>query len=557
MACRLGVLKKSQNNLSISIMKNSILIKLISTILIAVFAIYGCEKLATNDWKELKGCPGTPTIEYEGQVYNTVQIGEQCWMAENLNVGSMIRGTIEAKDNTIFEKYCYQNDPSNCNIYGGLYQWGELTQYAESGSYRGICPDGWAIPDENDWNILSEYQEDHSSYKARKLIDASEDYWRESDKYNTGTNTSGFTALPSGKFNPTNVFLDKGYQTLFWTSEQEKAFSIGFSTTAFATTTPSVAISVRCIKKNTPPLINLITNDLIDNFPTNGKIEWNAVDENNNQVYCNLYLKIGNNDFIAPVLENTTQGIFVPDELLSGAKYYWRVMATDNIDTTWSEVRMFRTVSPPCPGISQVYWQGKSYPTVQAGNQCWLRENLNVGEMVLVGQEISNNGIIEKHCYENDPRNCEIYGGMYTWYELMQYSMDEGAQGICPPGWHIPTKAEWKTLISYYSDSHFGDEAGGELKEIGIGHWLEPNTNASNSSGLSFLPGVIDARTNPQYTVFNAQAIYYSSTVNTGWFWDPWRADILNIDFDSGDAWSYELGIDAKLTTPVRCIKNN
>lgn len=65
-------------------------------------------------------CPGIPTITYKDQVYNTVQIGDQCWMKEDLNVGIMIPGTQEMADNDIIEKYCYNNDSANCDEYGGF-----------------------------------------------------------------------------------------------------------------------------------------------------------------------------------------------------------------------------------------------------------------------------------------------------------------------------------------------------------------------------------------------------------------------------------------------------
>ena len=67
-------------------------------------------------------CPGVPTVTYEGQVYNTIQIFGQCWLKENLNVGTMINGEDEMTDNGIIEKYCYYNDQANCDTYGGLYQ---------------------------------------------------------------------------------------------------------------------------------------------------------------------------------------------------------------------------------------------------------------------------------------------------------------------------------------------------------------------------------------------------------------------------------------------------
>ena len=63
--------------------------------------------------------------------------------------------------------------------------------------------------------------------------------------------------------------------------------------------------------------------------------------------------------------------------------------------------------------------------------------------------DASDNGIIEKYCYNNDTANCNIYGGLYDWNEMMQYDTIEGTQGICPPGWHLPSESEWDILVNY------------------------------------------------------------------------------------------------------------
>jgi len=75
-------------------------------------------------------CIGIPTIIYEGKTYNSVQLGAQCWLKENLDVGIMILSNQNASDNGIIEKYCFNNDPNNCNIYGGLYKWNEAMAYS-------------------------------------------------------------------------------------------------------------------------------------------------------------------------------------------------------------------------------------------------------------------------------------------------------------------------------------------------------------------------------------------------------------------------------------------
>ena len=125
---------------------------------------------------------------------------------------------------------------------------------------------------------------------------------------------------------------------------------------------------------------------------------------------------------------------------------------------------------------------GQVYSTVLIGDQIWMAENLNIGVMINGVQDASNDGIIEKYCYEDDESNCDEYGGLYQWYELMQYNAEEGSQGICPPGWHVPTDNEVTILIDLYGGL---DVAGTALKESGLIHWNQ-NTG-TNESGFSAL----------------------------------------------------------------------
>lgn len=133
----------------------------------------------------------------------------------------------------------------------------------------------------------------------------------------------------------------------------------------------------------------------------------------------------------------------------------------------------------------------KTYNTVLIGTQCWMKENLNIGTRINGINDQTNNGTLEKYCYKDSVKYCDIYGGLYQWAEMMQYKpSDNGTigttQGICPSGWHIPTDIEWTTLTTF-----LGGEivAGGKMKETGITHWAGTNIGAINSSGFTALPG--------------------------------------------------------------------
>ncbi len=151
--------------------------------------------------------------ERNNQSYATIKIGDQCWMQENLNIGTLINSSSNQSDNSIIEKYCFSDNETNCDIYGGLYQWNEAMEYDEE-NIEGICPDGWHIPTYNDWNTLINFvKEDNenicdsnSDYIAKSLASNSNwDGWIiEKDVccpgYNqtTTNNISNFSILPAG-----------------------------------------------------------------------------------------------------------------------------------------------------------------------------------------------------------------------------------------------------------------------------------------------------------------------------------------------------------------------
>jgi uncharacterized protein (TIGR02145 family) len=163
---------------------------------------------------------------------------------------------------------------------------------------------------------------------------------------------------------------------------------------------------------------------------------------------------------------------------------------------------------------------GKEYATVKIGEQCWMAENLNIGSRIDGNTAQSDNETIEKYCYGNLETNCDIYGGLYQWNEMMQYSEDEDNRGICPVGWHLPTDAEWCELesgidpsINCGTSGFRGINGGGKLKATGTAYWKSPNSGATNASGFTGLPGgfLVD----PSFNIFHnltMQGYWWSST---------------------------------------------
>jgi uncharacterized protein (TIGR02145 family) len=134
-----------------------------------------------------------------------------------------------------------------------------------------------------------------------------------------------------------------------------------------------------------------------------------------------------------------------------------------------------------------------TYMTVKIGDQWWMAENLKVihyrnGDLIPNVRDNSawNNMIYGAYCYpNNNEKNGKTYGNLYNWYAA------NDNRNIAPEGWHVPSDAEWQTLVNYLG----GDAiAGGKMKtkgtiEAGTGLWYSPNVGATNMSGFSALPG--------------------------------------------------------------------
>ncbi len=179
-------------------------------------------------------CNGVSSItdSRDGQVYPIVGIGTQCWMAKNMNVGTMIpTANGDQTNNQVIEKYCFYDNLTYCTGFGGLYQWAEAVQYQNgasnltspnptfTGNIRGICPTGWHLPSEAEWTAL-ENALGGASVAGTAL--KSTNGW-----YNNGNgnNSSGFNALPCGLLDIYGSFGNMPYNAFFWSSSESSPAS--------------------------------------------------------------------------------------------------------------------------------------------------------------------------------------------------------------------------------------------------------------------------------------------------------------------------------------------
>ena len=162
--------------------------------------------------------------DQDGNIYRTVKIGEQTWMAENLRATHYLDGSSIPSVNNLNAwtglnngAYCfYNNDTLNKNVYGALYNW-----YAV-GDQRKICPTGWHIPSDAEWTKLTDFL-GGSNIAGMKIKEVGLTHWASP---NLGaTNQSGFTALPAGSRYSSikDDFLGMGYYSMWWSSSENNS----------------------------------------------------------------------------------------------------------------------------------------------------------------------------------------------------------------------------------------------------------------------------------------------------------------------------------------------
>jgi len=317
---------------------------------------------------------GSFTDSRDKQAYKWVKIGTQTWMAQNLNYKEKPVNPDPASKRS---SKCYNNIDTNCNTYGRLYEWYDALL---------VCPDGWHLPTQAEWETLISFV--GSSDAGKKLKSASND-WRDG----AGIDTYGFGALPGGGFY-NNEFGNLNIEGYWWTSKE-------------SSTSNAYQIQMRgknqIVEENSPSKTNKLAVRCLNGYSSSSSI-----------VYGNI------------------------------------------IDTR----------------------DGKSYNTVKIGTQTWMAQNLNY---------TGANGV----CYNNNSKNCEIYGRLYDWATAMGTSVNYNTEkldassglrkGICPDGWHLSTVSEWEALISFV-----GSDAGTKLKARS-GEWGD--NYGTDTYGLGMLPG--------------------------------------------------------------------
>lgn len=172
--------------------------------------------------------------------YKTVLVGNQCWLKDNINYGNQVLSSSTSLSDINVEKYCYENNPINCDIFGGLYNFSEALQIPSSCNnnvslpacqtnqiIKGICPDGFRVPVDSDWYILEKYLKDSTAPCSPTRNSSSQGGgWECSSaggKLKVG-GESNFNSLFVGSFSPSSININNGFSlpinafSNFWSS---------------------------------------------------------------------------------------------------------------------------------------------------------------------------------------------------------------------------------------------------------------------------------------------------------------------------------------------------
>jgi uncharacterized protein (TIGR02145 family) len=223
---------------------------LILTVLIFITAHCQKEESTSPKSEPLIIEESQPVTDIDGNIYKTIKIGNQIWMAENLK-------TKHYSDGSSIESFAYNNDTTNVRTYGRLYRWAASMRNASSSNsnpsrVQGASPTGWHIPSNAEWQVLIDNL-GGEVVAGGKLKEAGTTHWASP---NAGaTNESKFNLLPAGWFDFTGEFRRIGEWVFMRTSTSPGSYSVyarvfksDLTSASSGDLHPDDAIPIRCVK---------------------------------------------------------------------------------------------------------------------------------------------------------------------------------------------------------------------------------------------------------------------------------------------------------------------
>ena len=382
-------------------------------------------------------CPGTSVVfDYDSNVYNTVRIGNQCWMRESLRTTHYSNGTeipLLTWSSSTPGRYSPGGSSANVTAYGYLYNWsavmgGASTSSANPSGVQGICPVGWHVPSAAEYTQLNDYVGSQASCRCNgypqnvkvALCDLPTVYWNFLEYYEATPelyeictafgayyhgfdgkkiqiNHTGFSARAAGLFysgNYANMMASVGFWTATTTNNGNPRLMILQYTSSEMMASNSYpadyGFSVRCVRDlpvTCPPTIytSTVKNIFSTSAQSGGEIthDGGATVTSAGLVWATTpNPTLANSSLVSGVLSGTFTDVI--SGLQPSTTYYVRAFVTTATDTVYGNEISFYTTTVdlgddgwPCTSSPTVTdYDGNSYNTIQLGNQCWMRENL-------------------------------------------------------------------------------------------------------------------------------------------------------------------------------------
>ena len=475
---------------------------------------------AKADGSEYDASANTLKDLRDGKVYKTVTIGDQVWMAENLNYKTD-------------SSFCYNDSSKYCDKYGRLYNWAAAIN---------ACPDGWHLPSETDFkNLVKAVGGEKGAGTKLKSTSG----WNDKDgKSGNGTDAFGFSALPAGMGN-VGIYSGEDYTTYFWGStecggENSPEPGTGCASAMYldyddvdvslkSYAAKDLWLSVRCVKGEAVGASSSSTEPALSSAGEIEDLSGSSSSSDNTTSSC-AEVESSSSATSSSASDLVSSG---EESSSSVGEFDWSIPkeAYLNPDISYGEITDAR--------------DGQVYKTVKIGNQTWMAENLNYADSVKTPSLLGHSW-----CHDNDPKKCKVAGRLYDWAAAIDteklYDDGDGidcgigaycvvpdnTQGICPDGWHLPKSAEWKTLLSVAKTEKLKSQKG----------WLD---GKAGTDSVGFSAVAFGYRNRGRDRDLGEDAYFWGAT-----------------DGDEMSAYSYRMsrrGVEAEYKHygfSIRCVKN-
>lgn len=504
-----------------------------------------------------QACLGLATVtDYDQNVYNTVQIGNQCWMRENLRSTHYADGTAITPGTTSSTTTAYYYPLQGDFTYGYLYNWKAVMRNSSNSQsnpsgVQGVCPNGWHVPSDAEWDELQNYVSSRSHYlcngdnnNVAKALAAKTGWVSSTGTCTVGNiqvsnNATGFSALPAGH-NYGGSYTNYGTAATFWSSTEAgsaNAFdrSVDYSNAVFTRSNhpKGYGFSVRCLRDggNMSLLPTVSTMGVTAITATTAVTGGNITDDGGSAVIARgVCWSTSHNPTTAGnhTSDGEGMGSFTSNltGLTAGTTYFVRAYAINGNGTKYGDEVAFSTSVPFVCGTNTVSdYEGHIYNTVQIGDQCWMKENMRATKYS-DGTYITKASVTQESSstrYYYDPGQAANYGYLYNWPAAKgPLSVSANNQGICPTGWHVPSDGEWTQLTQYVgSQSNYLCSNSSSMIAKALASttgWYSStstcavgNTPASNNAtGFSAVPA--GGRYGSSFSSSGGRAYFWSST---------------------------------------------